>query len=107
VLQAFQAWADTANVDFGLVADGGQPFGVDGLAQRDPRFGDVRIGAIALASDVLAIAVPQNEAVAGTWGGEVLFNANAPLCMRRGTCWDSSTAATPTRRCTSTAYLPP
>lgn len=79
VLQAFQAWADTANVDFGLVADGGQPFGVDGLAQRDPRFGDVRIGAIGLASDVLAIAVPQNEAVAGTWGGEVLFNANAPL----------------------------
>ncbi|MFO0898678.1 MAG: matrixin family metalloprotease [Pirellulales bacterium] len=79
VLQAFQAWADTANVDFGLVADGGEPFGVDGLAQRDPRFGDVRIGSIALASDVLAIAVPQNEAVAGTWGGEVLFNANAPI----------------------------
>jgi len=79
VLRAFQAWADTANVDFGLVADGGQPFGADGRAQRDARFGDVRIGAIALASDVLAIAVPQTEAVAGTWGGEVLFNSNAPL----------------------------
>lgn len=79
ILQAFQAWAETANIDFGLVADGGQAFGVAGRSQRDPRFGDVRIGAIALASDVLAIGVPQNEAVTGAWGGDVLFNTSAPL----------------------------
>src|SRR4051794_17522406 len=48
-LQAFQTWAVNANINIGLVADGGQAFGIAGNAQHDPRFGDIRIGAQAMA----------------------------------------------------------
>ena len=47
ILRAFQTWAVEADVNVGLVADGGQPFDTVGLKQGDPRFGDVRIGAAA------------------------------------------------------------
>src|SRR5690349_20819214 len=45
VLQAFQTWAVHANINIGLVNDGGQPFGVAGATEHDPRFGDIRVGA--------------------------------------------------------------
>src|SRR5690349_15742079 len=38
VLRAFQTWAADANLNIGLVADGGQPMGVSGSPQGDPRF---------------------------------------------------------------------
>src|SRR3954454_14909996 len=40
ILRAFQTWAVNANVNIGLVADGGQALGVAGASQHDPRFGD-------------------------------------------------------------------
>src|SRR5438105_3165479 len=45
VLRAFQTWAVNANLNIGVVADGGQDFNTGGAIQGDPRFGDVRIGA--------------------------------------------------------------
>src|SRR3954453_2330053 len=48
VLRALQTWAVAANVDFGLVADGGQAFGTAGLSQGDDRFGHLRIGGRAM-----------------------------------------------------------
>src|SRR5947199_10265732 len=42
VLRAFQTWAAEADINVGLVADGGQAFGTLGLKQGDPRFGDIR-----------------------------------------------------------------
>src|SRR5437868_1598147 len=58
VLRAFQSWAVHANVNFGLVADSGAAFGTPGANQGDPRFGDVRLGGVALAPDVLAVTAP-------------------------------------------------
>src|SRR4051812_19635645 len=58
VLRAFQTWAVETNVNIGLVADGGQALGSLGLKQGDLRFGDIRIGAFPMASDVLAVADP-------------------------------------------------
>src|SRR5271157_6062754 len=55
ILRAFQTWAVQSNINIGLVADGGQPFGILGLKQGDPRFGDIRIGAFPLGADVLAV----------------------------------------------------
>src|SRR5262245_60315926 len=43
VLRAFQTWAANANINIGLVADGGQSFGTAGGPQGDARFGDVRV----------------------------------------------------------------
>jgi hypothetical protein len=77
ILRAFQTWAVAANINIGLVPDGGEPFGTLGLKQGDPRFGDIRIGAAPLGSDVLAVADPYDPFVANTWVGDVLLNNSA------------------------------
>ncbi|MDB5337403.1 MAG: Matrixin [Planctomycetaceae bacterium] len=76
ILQAFQTWAVVSNINIRLVPDGGQPFGTLGLKQGDPRFGDVRVGAISMASDVLAVATPYDPFVANTWVGDVFLNSS-------------------------------
>ncbi len=77
ILRAFQTWAVAANINIGLVPDGGEPFGTLGLKQGDPRFGDIRIGAQPMADDVLAVTNPYDPFVANTWVGDVLLNSSA------------------------------
>ena len=74
ILQAFQTWAAQANINISLVPDSGAAFGSPGPSQHDPRFGDIRIGAQAMSPDVMAITVPGDPNVAGSWTGDVLFN---------------------------------
>jgi hypothetical protein len=76
ILRAFQTWAVQTNADIGVVSDGGQPFGTPGPARDDPRFGDIRVGAIAMDPAVGAVSVPINRVVGGTWHADVLFNTN-------------------------------
>jgi hypothetical protein len=75
ILAAFQTWAIHTNADIGLVADTGRPLGSPGAASRDARFGDVRVAAVPMSSQVLASAVPHDAAIPTTWGGDVLFNS--------------------------------
>src|SRR5262249_6059237 len=77
VLQAFQTWAVNANINIGLVADGGQALGVAGNSQHDPRFGDVRVGGQPMSPDALSISVPYDPTVASTMTGDVLVNTSA------------------------------
>ncbi|HEY7329538.1 MAG TPA: matrixin family metalloprotease [Gemmataceae bacterium] len=77
ILRAFQTWAVAANINIGLVQDGGEPFGTLGLKEGDPRFGDIRIGAQQMGSDVLAVANPYDPFVANTWVGDVFLNSSA------------------------------
>ena len=49
ILRAFQTWAVNANVNVSLQADSGDPVGATGAVQGDSRFGDIRIGAFAIA----------------------------------------------------------
>ncbi|MCO6454070.1 MAG: matrixin family metalloprotease [Pirellulaceae bacterium] len=79
ILSAFQAWAEPLGTQVRAIGDQGVAFGVAGPTQGDPRFGDIRIGAVALATDVIAISVPHHELVSGTWAGDVLLNSNAQL----------------------------
>jgi hypothetical protein len=65
ILKALQTWAVNSNINIGLVADGGEPIGVTGPAQGDSRFGDIRISAEPLASDVVAITA-----------GDIILNSN-------------------------------
>src|SRR6516225_10767160 len=58
ILEAVQAWASQANLNVGLVSDGGEPFGTPALSQGDARFGDIRIGAAAMGQDSSAISFP-------------------------------------------------
>ena len=58
-------------------SDTGEPFGVFGSTQGDPRFGDIRIGAVPLAGNVMAEAVPHSIITQGSWAGDILLNSNA------------------------------
>lgn len=75
VLRAAQTWITSANLNIGVVNDNGSPIGSAGLPQGDSRFGDIRISARPLSDEVLAITVPPSF-VAGTRGGDVIFNSN-------------------------------
>jgi hypothetical protein len=76
VLQAFQSWAVNANINIGLVSDSGDPFGVSGQSQHDPRFGDIRVGAQPMAPDALSVSIPNDPTLSSTWTGDVLINSN-------------------------------
>jgi Matrixin len=77
LLQAFQTWADYANINYGLVADGGEAFGIGKAIQDDPRFGDIRIGAIPLDSDTVAVTSPFDYF--NTYSGNVVLNSAQPI----------------------------
>ncbi len=74
IFRAFQTWATVSNVNISLVSDGGQPFGIPGRPQSDPRFGDIRIGAGNFSSEVAAFSVPFAVA-AGSNSGDVRLNS--------------------------------
>src|SRR6516165_11113192 len=76
ILQAFQNWAVQANINIGLVSDGGEAFGTPGPAQHDLRFGDIRIGAQSMSPGQLSISVPNDPTLSSSWGGDVLINSN-------------------------------
>jgi hypothetical protein len=85
VLRALQTWAAHANISFSVVADDGEPLGTPGALQGDPRFGDIRIAAASLSPGLVTAQSLTTEAVstsvpfdptAGTWAGDMLFNAN-------------------------------
>ena len=76
ILRAFQTWAIRTNADVGVVSDGGQPFGTAAPTRGDARFGDIRVGAIAMDPSIGAMAVPVNQVVGGSWHADVLFNTN-------------------------------
>ena len=107
ILRAFQTWAVNANINIGLVTDGGQALGTTGAVQGDSRFGDIRIAAGPFASDEVAAASPFSW-TGTTLAGDVLFTARlrSPIgnvaggstcsrsrCTRPGTCsgWTTRT----------------
>jgi hypothetical protein len=75
VLSAFQTWATYANLNVGLVADGGQPFGTDSAVQGDSRFGDIRIGMAALPANLVATTSPFTW-TGSTWSGDMILNSS-------------------------------
>ncbi len=77
ILEAFETWVVNANLNIGLVPDAGAAFGVGRAVQGDPRFGDIRIGGVPLASDVGAITTPY--LLFDDSSGEVVVNTAAPF----------------------------
>lgn len=77
ILRAFQQWAREASINVGYRSDVGEAFGISGPTQGDSRFGDIRIGAIPMASDTLAVTLRHDPVVSGTWAGDILFNSKA------------------------------
>jgi hypothetical protein len=93
ILKAAQTWASVANINIGLVADGGQPIGVAGLAQGDPRFGDIRVYAEPLGpTGALSLGTAYDPA-AGTRSGDIVFNNSLSWGINSPTGYDIYTAA--------------
>jgi hypothetical protein len=78
ILRAFQTWAANANINIGLVADGGQALGTVGAVQGDSRFGDIRIAAGSMSPDSVANASPFSW-TGTTYSGDVVLNSNDPF----------------------------
>lgn len=74
ILRAAQTWAVQGNLNIGLIGDGGQPLGTRGARQGDTRFGDLRLTAVPMSDEVIAIGSPYDVA-AGTWSGDVRLNS--------------------------------
>jgi hypothetical protein len=74
ILRAFQTWAVHADINIGLVADGGQAVGATGAVQGDARFGDVRVAAAPAAAAEVAAASPFSW-LGTTLAGDVVFNS--------------------------------
>jgi hypothetical protein len=75
ILQALKTWAVNTNISITLVNDGGQAIGTSGYIQGDPRFGDIRVAAMPLGSDVVAITSPF-DLTAGTRAGGIILNSS-------------------------------
>jgi len=73
---AASLWENVANVNLAMVSDGGEAVGAPGDQQDDPRFGDIRIGAIPLAAGTLAVTFLPPPANGGTDAGDILLNSN-------------------------------
>jgi hypothetical protein len=83
ILRALQTWAVQANINIGIVSDGGQAIGISGSLQGDTRFGDIRVAAIPEGPSVLAITSPV-DSLAGTRSGDMLLNSGANLTISGG-----------------------
>jgi hypothetical protein len=72
---AASIWENVTNVNLAIVNDNGTPIGAPGNQQDDPRFGDIRIGALPLTSGVLAVTFLPPPANGGTLAGDIVLNS--------------------------------
>jgi hypothetical protein len=75
ILRALQTWAVNANINIGVVADGGQALGASGAAQGDPRFGDIRIAMAPELTNTHVADTAPFELSGSTWDGDLVFNS--------------------------------
>jgi hypothetical protein len=73
--QAASIWEQAANLNLSLVSDGGEAVGSAGDQQDDPRFGDIRIGAVPLPAGTLAVTFLPPPSNGGTDAGDILLNS--------------------------------
>jgi hypothetical protein len=73
---AASLWENVTNANLSQVSDSGQPVGSAGYQQDDPRFGDIRIGAVPLSSGTLAVTYIPPPVNGGTDAGDILLNSN-------------------------------
>jgi hypothetical protein len=76
-------------VNLALVPDGGEAVGSAGDQQDDPRFGDIRIGAVPLPAGTLAVTFLPPPANGGTDAGDILLNSN--INWQIGSSYDLAT----------------
>jgi hypothetical protein len=87
MMRALQTWSAAADINIGLVSDGGQPLNAAGPPQGNPNFGDIRIAGAKLDPSLVASSSPFNP-TAGTESGNVIFNTAMPFGIGSGPSYD-------------------
>jgi hypothetical protein len=75
---AFAQWENVTNVNFAQVLDDGSPFDSGPYQQGSPEFGDIRIGGMVQAGNILAFTMLPPGANGGSDSGDILFNTAQP-----------------------------
>jgi hypothetical protein len=73
--KAAAVWQAVGNYNLALVSDNGSPEATNGNQQDDPRFGDIRIGAVNLGSGVLGETFLPPPFNGGTAAGDMFLNS--------------------------------
>jgi hypothetical protein len=74
--KAASVWQAVANINLAQVTDNGTAIGANGNQQDDPRFGDIRISAIAQSSGNLAVCFLPPPINGGSDAGDIVFNSS-------------------------------
>jgi Matrixin len=74
--KAAAVWQSVSGINMVQVPDNGASFGTSGNQQGDARFGDIRIGGVGLASNVLAQAFLPPTANGGSVAGDIVMNTS-------------------------------
>ena len=82
-----------ANINLSQVSDNGSPEACNGDQQDDPRFGDIRIGAVNLGTGALAETFLPPPFNGGTDAGDMFLNSNPIASWQINRAYDLETVA--------------
>jgi hypothetical protein len=91
--KAASVWEAVANINLALVSDNGSAEACNGNQQDDPRFGDIRIGAVNLGTGALGETFLPPPFNGGTDAGDIFLNTNPVATWNMNSAYDLETVA--------------
>ena len=91
--KAAAVWQAVANINLAQVSDNGSAEACNGNQQDDPRFGDIRIGAVNLGTGVLGETFLPPPFNGGTDAGDIFLNSNSVANWHINSAYDLETVA--------------
>ncbi len=91
--KAAAVWQAVANINLAQVSDNGSAEACNGNQQDDPRFGDIRIGAVNLGTSVLGETFLPPPFNGGTDAGDIFLNSNSVANWHINSAYDLETVA--------------
>ena len=91
--KAATVWEAVANINLALVSDNGSREAINGNQQDDPRFGDIRIGAVNLGTGALGETFLPPPFNGGTDAGDIFLNSNPVANWHINSAYDLETVA--------------
>jgi hypothetical protein len=93
IQKAAAVWEAVAHINIAQVSDNGSPESCNGNQQDDPRFGDIRIGAVDLGTGVLGETFLPPPYNGGTAAGDIFLNSNPIATWQINSDYDLETVA--------------
>src|SRR5271157_2768945 len=91
--KAATVWEAVAHINLAQVSDDGSREAINGNQQDDPRFGDIRIGAVDLGTDVLGETFLPPPYNGGTDAGDIFLNSDPIATWNINSAYDLETVA--------------